>query len=198
MKTSSVPPTSTALLAASSSLLVQSGYRFVGAGFPEWSRPSSRLFEDEYNVVGVSVFTTYAELLHSWADAQGSLVEVVSQRLGRDEMKTWDGYLVLLTAGIAPTADPNIEAIRSDIGFLRKLVATGEELIAASDVERVLRPLLPLPAEQGLASQGSSLDMLPALLTELGVHEASTKLLVRAFIDQEPLMEVLHRDRGSK
>jgi hypothetical protein len=151
------------------------------------------LFEDKYNVVGIAVFATTAELLQSWADLQGALVEVISHYVGRSENKAWDGYLVLLTAAIAPDSDHNIEDVRSDTTRLRKLVATGEDLTSPGDVERLLRPLLPLRDQQGSIGQGTALDLLPQLLKEQGIDEATTKGLVKSFTEQEPLIEALHR-----
>jgi len=196
MTTPSLPLTPTDLIAASSSVLQTGGYRLVEDGFPEWDSTSSRLFEDEYNVVGVAVFTTFTELLRSWTGLQGLLVDVISGKVGSTEGKAWDGYLVLLTGGMAPSAELDIEAIRYDTTRLRKLVATGEDLSGAGDVERLLRPLLPLHAGQGSAIQGSALDRLPDFLTEHDINRDTTTLLVKSFVDQEPLMEALHRRQG--
>src|ERR1043166_8123333 len=142
--TAQIPLTPTDLIAASSRVLETGGYKSIRQDYPDWDTTSARLFEDEYNVVGIAVFTTCAELLRSWADLQGSLVDVISRRVGRTESKAWDGYLVLLTPGIAPSGDPDVEEIRRDPTGLRKLVATGDDLTSASDVERLLLLLLPL------------------------------------------------------
>jgi hypothetical protein len=190
--------TPTDLIAASTSVLEAGGYQPIREGFPEWNTTSTRLFEDQYNVVGVAVFTTTAELLKSWADLQGALVDVISSHVGQTENKSWDGYLVLLTTAIAPTTDVSIEDVRSDTTRLRKLVATGEDLDAPSDVERLLRSLLPLRDPQGSIGQGTALDLLPELLSEQGINESTTKMLVKSFIEQEPLMEVLHRAREAQ
>lgn len=198
MTTPSAPLTPTDLIAVSSSVLERGGYQPIRKGFPEWSTLSTRLFEDEYNVVGVAVFTTCAELLGSWADLQGSLVDVISGQVGRAENKAWDGYLVLLAAGIAPSGDLDIEAIRYNTTRLRKLVATGEDLSGAGDVERLLRPLLPLRTGEGSTIKGSALDLLPDLLNEHGINRDTTAVLVRSFTDQKPLMEALHRHRGAQ
>lgn len=196
MMISSPPLTPTDLIAASSSVLEAGGYQPIRSGFSEWSTASTRLFEDAYNVVGVAVFTTCAELLRSWADLQGSLVDVISRQVGQVENKAWDGYLVLLTTGMAPSGDSDLEAIRYDTTRLRKLVATGEDLRGAGDVERLLRTLLPLRTEQGSISQSSALDLLPDLLAERGINRETTRMLVKSFIDQKPLMEALHRNGG--
>lgn len=187
--------TTTDLIAASTGVLETGGYQSIREGFPEWNTTSTRLFEDKYNVVGIAVFATTAELLQSWADLQGALVDVISHYVGRSENKAWDGYLVLLTTAMAPESDYNIEAVRSDTTRLRKLVATGEDLAAPRDVERLLRSLLPLRDQQGSIGQGTALDLLPQLLKEQGIDESTTKGLVKAFIEQEPLMEALHRLR---
>jgi hypothetical protein len=198
MTSPGAPLTPTDLIAACSSVLEAGGYRSIRGAYPDWNTTSTRLFEDEYNVVGVGVFTTCAELLRSWADLQGSLVEVISRQIGQLENKAWDGYLVLLTTGIAPTEESDIEAIRCDTTRLRKLVATGQDLVSAGDVERLLRPLLPLPMESGSVNQGTALDRLPELLAEQGINSETTKLLVQSFVDQEPIMDALHRKRGDQ
>ena len=191
----SVPLTPTDLIATSSSVLEAGGYQIVREGFPEWSTTSTRLFEVEYSVVGVAVFTTCTELLGSWANLQGSLVDVISQKVGRAENKAWDGYLVLLTPGIAPSGDLEIEEIGYDTSRLRKLVATGADLISAGDVERLLRPLLPLRSEQRSISSRSALDLLPAILVERGIDRETTTALLQSFVNKKPLMDPLHRSR---
>lgn len=196
MTNSSLPLTPTDLIASSVSVLEGGGYQPIRTGFPEWSTATTRLFEDTYNVVGLAVFTTCADLLRSWADLQGSLVDVISRQVGQAENKAWDGYLVLLTAGIAPSGDADIEAIRYDTTRLRKLVATGDDLSVAGDVERLLRPLLPLRTEPGALAQSSALDLLPNLLAERGIDRGTTTVLVKAFMEQRPLLEALHRHRG--
>ena len=149
-------------------------------------------------MVGVAVFATCAELLHSWADLQGSLVDVLAQRVGLAENKAWDGYLVLLTIGMAPSGDADIEAVRYDTTRLRKLVATGEDLGVANTLERLLRPLLPLRAEQSSINQRSALALLPDLLAERDISRHTTEVLIKAFIDQKPLIEALHQSRESQ
>lgn len=190
--------TPTDLIAASTSVLEAGGYQPIREGFPEWNTTSTRLFEDKYNVVGIAVFTTTAELLQSWADLQGALVDVISRNVGQTENKSWDGYLVLLTTAVAPASDASIEDIRSDTTRLRKLVATGEDLVAPGDVERLLRSLLPLRDPQGSIGQRTALDLLPELLEEQGINKSTTKVLVKSFIEQEPLMEALHRTREAQ
>ena len=187
--------TETDLIATSESLLEAGGYVPIREGFAEWNTPSTRLCEDKYNVVGIAVFATTGELLASWADMQGRLVDVISRHVGQTENKAWDGYLVLLTTAVAPTSDADIEYIRSDTTRLRKLVATGEDLLTPGDVERLLRSLLPLRDLQGSVEQGSALERLPDLLAEHGIDQSTTNVLVKSFTDQESLMAALHQSR---
>jgi len=193
MTSTTIPLTPTDLIAAASSVMEAGGYRPIREGFPEWNTISTRLFEDKYNVVGIAVFTTAAELLSAWADLQGALVDVISRHVGQAESKAWDGYLVLLTTGMAPSSDVEIEDLRYDTTRLRKLVATGDDMNSAGDVERLLRSLLPLPSEHGSIGQGTTLDLLPGLLAEQGINKKTTDLLVKSFIEHEPLMDALHR-----
>lgn len=195
MTSQPMSPTPTDLIAASSRILEAGGYRLILEGFPDWRTPTTRLYEDDYNVVGLAVFTTSSELLDSWADLQGSLVSVISGKVGQTEAKAWDGYLVLITAAMAPSGDLEIESIRADTTRLRKLVITGDDLATTGDVERVLRPLLPLRTEQQLPQGRAAFDLLPDLLAEQHIDRKITELLLRAFADQKPLMEELHRYR---
>ncbi len=193
MTTPQPSPTQSELVAIAAKALETGGYRPIDKGFPEWNTLSTRLFEDEYNVVGLAVFATCRELLRSWPDLQGSLVDLISQKVGYAESKAWDGYLVLLTPGVTSEDEIEVDGARYDTTRLRKLVATGNDLSSASDVERFLRPLLPLRIGAQTLTQTSALDMLPALLESQEVDQATTRVLIQAFAQQASLMEALHR-----
>ena len=126
MSSSAAGFTSTDLIAIASQVLAGGGYQQIRGRFSEWDTSTSRLFEDEYNVVGLVVFDTCGELLRAWPDLQGSLVEVISRHVGQGESKSWDGYLVLLSPGFGASEDVAIEAIRYNTTRLRKLIGTGE------------------------------------------------------------------------
>jgi hypothetical protein len=190
--------TTTDLIAAASQVLLEGGYRQINGQFPDWGTPTSRLFEDEYSVVGIAIFETCKELLQTWPDVQAVLVDVISRHVGSQESKSWDGYLVLLTPGLAPSESVALEAVRYDTTRLRKLVATGDDLRLPTDVERVLRPLLPLRAERTSLGQESALDLLPRLLASQQIPEEVTRVLVEAFRQQSPLLEQLHQQRGEE
>jgi hypothetical protein len=198
MTDSSLGYTTTDLIAAASQVLLEGGYRQINGQFPEWGTPTSRLFEDEYSVVGIAIFETCKELLQTWPDAQALLVDVISRHVGSQESKSWDGYLVLLTPGLAPSESAALEAVRYDTTRLRKLVATGDDLKLPTDVERVLRPLLPLRPERASLVQQSALDLLPRLLAAQQIPEEVTRVVVDAFRQQSPLLEQLHQQRGEE
>ncbi|MFI5352359.1 MAG: hypothetical protein ACHQZS_05280 [Candidatus Binatales bacterium] len=192
MTVSTTGPTPTELIATASEALIAGGYLQIVGRFPEWDTATSRLFEDAYSVVGVVVFDTCGELLRAWPDLQGSLVEVISQHVGRAEAKSWDGYLVLLTPALAPSGKAEVEAVRYNTTRLRKIVATGDDLQTTADVERVLSSLLPFGQEGPKLSRWSALDLLPKLLADQGVPEETTAMLIGAFREQAPMLERLH------
>jgi hypothetical protein len=198
MTNSSADFTPTDLIAGASQVLKEGGYHQIARRFQEWDTATSRLFEDEYNIVGVVVFDTCGELLRAWPDLQGSLVDVISRHVGHEESKAWDGYLVLLSPGFAPSEGMAIDAVRYNTTRLRKLVATGDDLRNSTDVERVLRPLLPLGPERANLSQESALDLLPKLLADQGIPKETTQTLIDAFREQSPLLERLHQMRGEQ
>jgi hypothetical protein len=190
--------TSTELIATAAQALIGGGYQQITGPFKEWDTPTSRLFEDPYTVVGVVVFNTCGELLRAWPDLQGSLVDVISRHVGKAEAKSWDGYLVLLTPGLAPSEAAEIEAVRYNTTRLRKLVATGDDLQSATDVQRALSPLLPLIQDGVTLSQESALDLLPGLLAQQGIPTETTQLLLDAFREQAPMLERLHGQKGQR
>ena len=191
----STAPTPTGLLAKASSLLTDAGYVAVTAKHADWATQTNRVYEDKYNIVGLVVFSTCNELLSNWVKLQESLVNLISRHVMATEGKAWDGYLVLLTPASAPSERTAIDAIRYDTSRLRKLVATGEELMADADVERVLRPLLPMPPMAGLAAMNSILTLLPALLAEQGIPTKVSEQLITSFTERAPLMEGVHLAR---
>ena len=183
--------TPTAILSGATSTLEGGGYSVI-EGERDWQTSTSRLFEDPYNIVGVVVYPTWAELMRGWSRAQGSLVSTISSHLTGSEAKAWDGYLVLLTPSSAPKDGLEIESIRSDMQRLRKLVATGDDLVTPQDFGRVLSALLPLNDLAPAAPQPTVLDLLPRLLATHGIDEATTETIVKAFQDHAPLLERLH------
>ena len=105
---------------------------------------------------------------------------------------------MLLTSGLAPSEAAEIEAVRYNTTRLRKLVATGDDLQTATDVNRVLSPLLPLAQEGPKLREESALDLLPGLLVPHGIPAETTRLILDAFREQAPILERLHGQKGQR
>ena len=188
--------TTTDILAAVSKILESGGYQQIEpARFDAWSKANVRLFEDPYNIVAVVVYDTWRDLSSNWISEQASLVELISSYVKRTEPKAWDGYLVLLTTGVASN-EAEVTQIRYDTSRVRKLVATGDELRGLSDINRVLLPLLPMGEDEELGEEDSVLDMLPGLLSQRGIPEDAVSVVIEAFHNQQPLVEQLHKYRS--
>lgn len=181
----------TQITAGVEELLQESG--FTSGEIPnEWHEKerSAFVFEDEYSIVGVVLYANCDELIEEWANDQGALSGKISEYVGRGEAKSSDGYLVLLTSGLPEENQREaLTRIRYDTSRLRKLVATGEDLSALSDIENILQPVLPLQVSSGDGVSSSGLDKLPDLLD---LPEKPTKKLVDAYWDQASLLEALH------
>jgi hypothetical protein len=183
------------MMASASDVLLRGGYRRIAeSSAKEAALRNTRLFEDPYAVVELAVYETWSELVNGWADAQAFLVELISKYVSSSEPKAWDGYLVLLTPSIVPSASvEQATQIRNNTNRVRKLLATGDELTSTSEVERVLVPLLPLSTEMHVVDQeGRALDSLPDLLAAQQVDRGAVRILVQAFNEQQPLLERLH------
>jgi hypothetical protein len=185
-------------LAAASTLLLDGGYKQVDAKHADnlWRASTVRLFEDAFGIVAVVVYETWRDLLSRWPDAQAALVDLISRHVSSSDAKAWEGYLALLTPGVASHSE--VTTIRYDTTRVRKLVATGDELKLLADVERALLPLLPLGDERPVAEQDSALEMLPQLLKRRNVPEDAVRVIVKAFREQQPLLELLHVYRTNK
>lgn len=194
--------TPTDLLAAASSALESGGYARVAEDrLNGWQSGNGRLYEDAYGVVAIIVFETWSGLRSGWTNAQATLVELMSEYLGKEDAKAWEGYLVLLTPG-EPDLETGVderESIRYDTSRVRKLVATGEELGSLLDVERVLLPVLPLNGQAAVPDpERSILDLLPELLASDDVDPEAVSALIDAFQKQRPLLEALHSWRAGQ
>lgn len=189
--------TSTDILAAASDILESGAYKRVqDARIKQWPVKNARLFEDNYHLVALVVYDTWAALLSTWSDAQAALVELMSEHMTNSDPKAWDGYLVLFTTGVLSAEDrKKADEIRYDTTRVRKLVATSEELLTTGDVKRVLQSLLPLESGLHLDVGESALDVLTSLLTHRGLEEIYVKTVVKAFRDREPIIERLHTTR---
>lgn len=182
------------ILACASALLTRNGYQEgKNVALSEIDRSSHRIFEDAYGIVAVVVFSSWQDLVAKWTDVQGVFVELISTNLAREESKSWEGYLVLLTPGFASETDQRqLERISQDTGRVRKLVTTGAHLRDQSDVEMALLSLLPLKVTAEASSSSNILNRLPELLSSPELSKEVISTIVRAFLKQEPLVEAVH------
>jgi hypothetical protein len=179
-------------------LLTANGYVEVSSPVESSTTPSPRLYEDAYGIVAIYAFDTWYQLREQWHVAQGQLVDLISVSLRRAEPKAWEGYLVLLTPGRVPLEDATaLNAIRGDISRVRKLVATGNDLVALDDVRTALLPLLPLSVDVPASGQAGLLDLLPDLLGHDGIPRNVTNAVIDAFTANESVLERLHDLRTS-
>ena len=192
--------TPTDLIAAASGYLAEAEYTQVSAGrLDGLETHGGRFFEDGYSIVMLVVYNTWSELQRRWTEAQASLVELISDHLTRAEAKSWDGYLVLLTTDPCPTSERGqVDVIRYDTFRVRKLVAAGDELNSLLEVEQALLPLLPMKGHFESGGQSSVLDLLPGILASHGISSEASERLLRAFRDQESLLEALHELEGGE
>jgi hypothetical protein len=190
-----LPLTVTDLLAGATEFLENAGYkRIEKLKQAELLNSSTRLFEDVYNIVAVAVYNTWSELELNWNDTQAALVDLISEYIDRGDAKAWDGYLVLMTPTVLAADETlHLTDIRYDTSRLRKLIAAGKELTVLEDLNRLLAPLLPLRIDPVPVDRKSVLDELPSLLEAKGIDRAAVATLVRAYQDQKPLVEALHK-----
>lgn len=188
------PLTSTNLLAAACGYLADADYAPISSSrIDGLETMGARFFEDDYRVVMVLVFDTWTELRQRWTQAQDSLVELISAHMSKAVEKSWDGYLTMLTLDpCPPSSQGEIDKIRYDTFRVRKLVAAGDELRSLGEVERAIRPLLPIEVDILSDENPSAFSVLPDLLASQGIERDATEHLLKAFADRTSLVEALH------
>ncbi len=189
-----MPFTTTSLLASVAELLTAAGYRVVDTAVAKgWAGPHSRLFEDAYAVVGVVIYETWSELARHWPESQGSLVDTISNRVGKADPKAWDGYLVLLTPALPdPSSSRELNSIRYDTTRVRKLLAAGDNLHTLEDVRRTLLPLLPMLHVE-LQEHRKIFDVLVEVLGSRGLERDEVRRLISAFEANESLIGSIYK-----
>lgn len=189
--------TITDILASTTQVLETNGYQRIDINLSEyWDISNVRLFEDNYSVVAVVIYNTWEEIAGRWIEAQASFVELISKYFSSSDAKSWEGYLVLLTPGTVIQHTKNTPTdIRYDISRVRKLVGTGDDIKTLDDIEQILLPLLPLQIETIDDVSESLLEMLPKLLSSDGIDEKAVDIVVKAFIEQKPIVDSLHKYR---
>lgn len=183
------------LMAAATEFLLDGGYRPVAELAADAG--DARIFEDPYGIVAVNIFETWGDLKRRWPEAQAALVELISAHLSRPEPKVWEGYLVLMCPTPIAAEDSDVlTTMRYDTNRVRKLVATGDEVETVGDVRSALLPLLPLDIEPPAGMRGGLLDRLPDLLSDHGIEQAVTRVVVEAFQSNASVLERLHEFRS--
>ncbi len=160
------------------------------------SRIDSRsqcIFEDPYSLVAIVVFETWADLSREWSVAQTSLVELISDNISKEENKSWDCYLVLLTPNTTELSEiEERQSIQYDTGRVRKLIASGEDIRELADVKTALLPLLPITETFSASAQEEVLHRLPVILESNELPRAKIRAVVEAFEMQKSLVETIH------
>lgn len=185
--------TVTNLTAATSEALYGAGFREVStAALDDWRAAVVRLYEDEYSIVCVAIYETWADLDTHWMLDQANLIDLMSRNIVRNDPKAWEGYLVLLTPSIVPSPErEKAILIQRDTRHVRKLFAHGGELKEIDDVTRLLLPLMPLEERGALLSQ-NILDALPEMLSQHGVDKEIAQVVIAAFRAQRPIIPEVH------
>ncbi len=181
----------TVLMTLASEQLSANGYRVVrDLDFSALPGDRALLAEDEYSVIAVVGYETWAQLEAEWSDAQADLVELFSQRLARSAPKAWDGYLLLLCTGAAPDSIA-ISLIERDTTRIRKIVAAADTLRTTTDLTRILDVFMPLSIPDSTLVRTDVLDALPELLQDM-VAPSAVKTVIEAFQNMEPPLQRLH------
>lgn len=194
MDNSNVHITVSSLINEAERCLEEGGYKVsrdvVGLELPQ---DHVLLAEDHFGIVSVMVFETASELVSFWINAQDWFVHLLSQKLRKHDPKIWEGYLLLLTPTPASTESRHIiEDIEKDTSFIRKMVASGDDLQILGDIERFMLPLLPIKSVNITLDAESLLENLSQLLTARDVDERVVEVLVRAFKQQDALLESIY------
>ena len=193
MTASSTQFTSTTLMAAAAEVLLAARFKTVPPSQGgTWAATAARIYEDEYNIVCVAIYETWADLFDRWSEDQANLIDLISRHFVRTDAKSWDGYLVLLTPSVVPASDRQLAInIQRNTRHVRKLFADGDDLISIDAVRQTLLPLLALEEIDALEPP-SVLDTIQALLTAHGIDEEAAQVAITAFRDGNPVIEELH------
>ena len=186
--------TSTQLLAAARTTLGSGGFSEITQHcLPGFDESSSCLFEDKYSVVAIVFYESWADLKNNWEQAQIAFVELISEHISKDELKSWEGYLLLWTTDYIPLSDAEArQQIQYNTGRVRKLICSGEQLKEIVGVNTALLPLLPITDFLGQGSDENVLAMIPDLLQSSEISKNKIQTVVSAFEQHESLVEALH------
>jgi hypothetical protein len=170
-----VTSASLASLASLGSVLETAGYRVARTQLGE---RAAVLAESPYALVALIEVPSCANLFEDVGEAQAALTRIGAQA---PSARSWDLYLLVHVLAVTndPAEDLLIEEVEMDTRYARKFVRVA---IGADDpdVDRALRPLLPLRQ----MSQFDLTDPLDALRAELYALDAPKDLVdtaIRSF-----------------
>jgi hypothetical protein len=146
----------------------------------------SFLAENTERVLWATLFETPAELLEGWQAIQAEAIER-TQSLSPE--KSWELYLLLATEiGAEPESEAEVDAVRRDTSYARKVLALGVEGLSPGELGNYLSPLRELEVSTG-PSGPDALSRLGELVTEDADPDLSAVLV--AFEANRPLFEEL-------
>jgi hypothetical protein len=184
-------------VAAVRRVLLAAGYQELPPALTaEWPA-DSLAFEDKYAVVGVFGFTEVAKLQSDWLAAESLVVDLISSNISTMSPKSWDGYLLLMSAAGAPGDQTELARIRGNTRRLRKLIVTSDDLDIASElpldmsVKSAIMPLLPLSLDS-ISVPSDPLATLPARMQITGLRADDVAALVAAYRAEQPMIQLLH------
>jgi hypothetical protein len=119
------------------------------AGYDTWTwsgtSPAVICFENSTLVGFLHVFTTAADLMAKWEEAQLRVLSRYSAALRAGGAKAWNVYSVFLTSEKAPKFKRPVERLEEDFTLTRKIART--EIQTVEDISHVLMPLVPIKAQ---------------------------------------------------
>jgi hypothetical protein len=99
----------------------------------------SFLAENTERVLWTTLFDTPAELLECWQAIQ---TEAIERTQALSPEKSWELYLLLATEVEAdPESEADIDAVRRDTSYARKVLALGVEGLSPVELDNYLSPL---------------------------------------------------------
>jgi hypothetical protein len=99
---------------------------------------------------------------------------------------------VLLTpGGLVEGAEAEANAIRYNMSRVRKVVGVGSELETLPDLERVLRPLLPIKPTVLAIDGESALALLPDMLASESLPADAIRAATEAFRNSRPIVQAI-------
>jgi hypothetical protein len=183
---------SSVIITAARDHLAGNGFRVTqDVGFTALPIDRTLLAEDDYSVIAIVAYDSWAQLETEWSDAQAEFVGLLAKRLARSAPKGWDGYLILMCTGSAPNSAA-ISLIERDTMRVRKIVATADSVRTISDITRILDPFMPLELPGSNAKLPDILSSLPDLLKDT-VPRRAVEAVISAFRSMEPPLERLNQ-----